>query len=55
MTHYFKILENLCNCGMPVEQNIIDEAKMELKRQKWIKKYNDIQLISNGQIKDNDE
>jgi hypothetical protein len=28
---------------------------MELKRQKWIKKYNDIQLISNGQIKDNDD
>ena len=30
--NYFKILENLCSCGLPIEQDVIEEAKMELKR-----------------------
>lgn len=44
---YFKLLENFYNCGLPVEQSIVEEAKAELKREKWIKKYNDIQMIGN--------
>lgn len=44
---YFKLLDNFYNCGLPVEQNIIEEAKAELKREKWIKKYNDIQTVGN--------
>lgn len=41
------MLENISNSGLPVEQDIIDEARAELKREKWIKKYNDIQMIGN--------
>lgn len=39
---YFKLLENFQNCGLPVEPSIIKDVKAELKREKWIKKYNDL-------------
>jgi hypothetical protein len=44
---YFKLLDNFYNCGLPVEPSIVEEAKAELKREKWIKKYNDIQMMGN--------
>ena len=43
MNKYFKLLDNIQSSGLPVEDNIIEEAKIELKREKWIKKFNDLQ------------
>jgi len=42
MNKYFKLLDNIQSSGLPVEDNIIEEAKIELKREKWIKKFNDL-------------
>ena len=47
---YFKLLDNFYSCGLPVEQSVIEEAKAELKREKWIKKYNDIQMVGNQKL-----
>lgn len=47
---YFKLLDYFYNCGLPVEPSIIEEAKAELKREKWIKKYNDIQTVGNQKL-----
>ena len=35
------------NSGLPEEQNVIEEARIELKREKWIKKFNDLQQAGN--------
>ena len=43
MNKYFKLLENIQSSGLPEEASIIEEAKVELKRERWIKKYNDLQ------------
>lgn len=40
---YFKLLENVQNSGLPEETFVIEEARIELKREKWIKKFNDLQ------------
>ena len=39
---YFKLLEQVQNSGLPEEELLIEEARVELKREKWIKKYNDL-------------
>ena len=47
-THrYFKFLESLQTSGLPVNQKIIEEAKVELKKERWIKKFNDLQQAGN--------
>ena len=40
---YFKLLENIQNSGLPIEEEVVDRARVELKREKWIKKFNDLQ------------
>lgn len=40
---YFKLLDNVQNSGLPEEASVIEEARIELKREKWIKKFNDLQ------------
>ena len=42
---YFKLLDNLSHSGLPVESSVVEDARLELKREKWIKKYNDLQQI----------
>lgn len=39
---YFKLLEKIQNSGLPEEPLLIEEARIELKREKWMKKYNDL-------------
>ena len=41
---YFECLEDLLNCGMPISQQLLDEAKVELKKEKWITKFIDLQV-----------
>ena len=40
---YFKFLEHVQNCGLPINSALVDEAKVELKKERWIKKFNDLQ------------
>lgn len=39
---YFKLLDNVCHSGLPVEEQVVEDARLELKREKWIKRYNDL-------------
>jgi hypothetical protein len=39
---YFKFLEHVQNSGLPVNIDTIEDAKVELKKERWIKKYNDL-------------
>lgn len=42
LAKYFKMLDQVQNSGLPVEAAIVEEARIELKREKWIKKFNDL-------------
>lgn len=44
---YFKFLESLQTSGLPVNKKIVEEAKVELKKERWIKKFNDLQQAGN--------
>ena len=46
MANYFSILEQIQKSHMPLMPTIIEDAKEEAKREKWIKKYNDIQTLA---------
>ena len=43
MLQYFKVCENLISSGLPDEGNMVEVAKQELKKEKWIKRYHDLQ------------
>ena len=48
---YFKFLEHIQNSGLPVNQSLVEEAKVELKKERWIKKFNDLQQAGkHGQV-----
>ena len=42
INNYFKFLEHFQNCGLPVKNEILEDVKIELKRERWIKKFNDL-------------
>ena len=44
MNGYFSLLEQIQKSNMPLLPDEIELARDEQKREKWIKKYNDIQL-----------
>jgi len=46
---YFKLLEQVQNSGLPIQESIIEEARIEHKREKWIKKFHDLQSAGNAQ------
>ena len=40
---YFKFLEQMQSSGLPLNANLVEEARVELKKERWIKKFNDLQ------------
>ena len=42
MSNYFRVLDNITHSGLPLEEKIVEEARLEHKRENWIKKYTDL-------------
>ena len=51
MNEYIRNIETLCQSSLPIERALIDEARTELKREKWIKKFYDLQLPSQQNVR----
>ena len=51
MSEYIRNIDALCQSTLPIERTLIDEARTELKREKWIKKFYDLQLPSQQNVR----
>ena len=51
MSEYIRNIDALCQSTLPIERALIDEARTELKREKWIKKFYDLQLPSQQNVR----
>ena len=40
--NYLKFLDNLTHSGLPLKAEVVEDARLEHKRENWIRKYNDL-------------